>query len=129
MDTESISPSREDLETFKNLVKLYIDVTTETKKIQQTLREKNTLKKELTKKITNFMSMYKYEECNFKDGGILKYKVRQVKVQPKTTEIKNNLIQHFSTDTTAEELAKKIFEPKAIEKHSLLRSGTRSIVF
>lgn len=114
-------PTSEELDEFKNYVKTWIEIDNAVKKLQQAVRERNALKKQVTEKITGFMGKFNIEDLNTKDGK-LRYRVTQVKVQPKPTEIKTKLIEYFSPDTTAEELTKKIFDSDTIvEKHSLRR--------
>jgi hypothetical protein len=114
-------PTPEELEEFKNCVKAWIDMDNNVKKLQQAMRERNAIKKQITEKITNFMSKFNIEDLNTKDGK-LRYRVTQVKVTPKPTEIKTKLIEYFSPETTAEELTKKIFDNNTVvEKHSLRR--------
>jgi hypothetical protein len=114
-------PNPEELEEFKNCVKAWIEIDNTVKKLQQAMRERNAIKKQITEKITNFMSKFNIEDLNTKEGK-LRYRVTQVKVTPKPTEIKTKLVEYFSPETTAEELTKKIFDNNAVvEKHSLRR--------
>jgi len=114
-------PTPEELEEFKNCVKAWIEIDNNVKKLQQAMRERNAIKKQVTEKITNFMSKFNIEDLNTKEGK-LRYRVTQVKVTPKPTEIKTKLIEYFSPETTAEELTKKIFDNNTVvEKHSLRR--------
>lgn len=114
-------PTPEELEEFKNFVKTWIEVDNSIKKLQQAVRERNAIKKQITEKITSFMGKFNIEDLNTKEGK-LRYRVTQVKVTPRPTTIKTKLLEYFSPDTSAEELTRKVFESdQIVEKHSLRR--------
>lgn len=114
-------PTQQEMDEFKNYVKAYIEVDNAVKKLQGAIRERNGLKKQISQKITQFMSKFNIEDLNTNDGK-LKYRVSKVKVPVRPKEAKVKLLEYFSTETSAEELAKKVFESDStVEKHSLRR--------
>lgn len=120
MNTVNI-PCPEELEEFKDYVKKWTTIDMDITKLQAALRERNSVKKQITQKIIGFMSKYNIEDLNTKDGK-LSYRVTQVKVQPKKAEIRTKLLEHFSPETTAQELCDKVLESaETVEKHKLQR--------
>jgi flagellar basal body-associated protein FliL len=114
-------PTQEELDEFKNYVKAWMDIDNSVKKLQALVKERNSMKQEITSRITNFMKKYNIEELNTREGKI-KFSVRKTKVPVKKTDIKNKLIEYFPQAQAAEDLANKVFESNQYtEKQSLRR--------
>ena len=111
-------PSVEDLEDFKNCVKVWMELDANVKKMQILIKERNLVKKEVTKKILAFMSRFNIEDLNTKEGK-LRYKVTQVKAPLSQKQIKSKIVE--LPGLTGNELAEKVFERQVIPKHSLKR--------
>jgi hypothetical protein len=104
-------PDNDDLQNFKAQVRQWIDVDNVIKKLQQAAREKSKVKKELTGKILEFMARYNIEDLNTKDGKI-RYKISYTKVPLSQKQIKEKMIEYYDTQTSSDELTKKIFESR-----------------
>lgn len=116
-------PSPGELEEFRNQVRAWVDMDNTIKKLQQAVKERNQLKKQMGQKIIAFMARYNIEDLNTNDGK-LSYRIKRTKAPISQSEIKTKLLQNFSTDTTAQELVQKVFEERGvIEKPSLRRIG------
>ena len=113
-------PSVEDLEDFKNCVKIWMELDANVKKMQTLIKERNQIKKDVTKKILAFMSRFNIEDLNTKEGK-LRYKVTQVKAPLSQKEIKDKLEKTYKQGISVDELTEKVFERQVIPKHSLKR--------
>ena len=113
-------PSPNELEEFKNCVKIWITVDNNIKKLQATVKEQNGMKKEVSKKILSFMSRFNIEDLNTKEGK-LRYKVTQVKAPLSQAGIKEKIVQNYQQGMAVEDLTSKVFERPNVAKHSLRR--------
>jgi len=113
-------PSPNELEEFKNCVKIWITVDNNIKKLQATVKEQNGMKKEVSKKILSFMSRFNIEDLNTKEGK-LRYKVTQVKTPLSQTQIKSKIETSYQVGMPVNELTSKVFERETKDKHSLRR--------
>ena len=113
-------PSVDDLEDFKNCVRIWMEVDANIKKMQVLIKERNVLKKEVTKKILAFMSRFNIEDLNTKEGK-LRYKVTQVKAPLSQKDIKDKIEKTYKHGISVNELTEKVFERQVIPKHSLKR--------
>lgn len=119
-------PDNTVMDEFKTQVRNWIELDNAVKKLQQAVRERNLMKKQLTEKILLFMAKYNIEDLNARDGSRLRYKVTQ-KTQPvKPTEVKARLVEHFNQVSSAEELLEKVFAPaQKVDKVVLKRLGAK----
>ena len=67
---ENPEPSKEELETFKNLVAEWFKYDDVIRKLVVALKERKTLQKALNSKIEDFMFRYKYQDLNTQNGCI-----------------------------------------------------------
>lgn len=122
LQTVAATPSTEELDQFKNKVRTWMEIDNTVKKLRGVIRERNSAKAELTKSILEFMAKFNIEDLNTKEGK-LRYKVSNVKPPQSKQKLKEKLIEHYSPEMNAEDLAKLVFDspPGVIEKHSLRR--------
>lgn len=114
-------PDKAVLEEFKNQVRMWIDVDNNIRKLKAAARERNVIKKQLTDKILAFMAKYNIEDLNTRDGSRLRFKVSTVKEPLTANKIKERLQENFGQITNADDLQKKVFATKKVEKVSLRR--------
>lgn len=114
-------PDRAVLDEFKNQVRMWIDVDNNVRKLKQAARERNLIKKQLSEKILTFMAKYNIEDLNTKDGSRLRFKVTTVKEPLTANKIKERLQENLGQINNVEDLNKKVFATKKIEKVSLRR--------
>lgn len=109
------------LEEFKQQVKLWWDLDTAVKRLQQAAKERKKVQEKLSAKILQFMQRHNIEDLNTKDG-VLRYKSTYVKAPVSTKDLKEKLSTHFSDNTTALEIIKRTFDDREkVEKVSLRR--------
>ena len=109
------------LEEFKQQVKLWWDLDTAVKRLQQAAKERKKVQIKLSAKILEFMQRHNIEDLNTKDG-VLRYKSTYVKAPVSTKDLKEKLSTHFSENTTALDIIKKTFDDREkVEKVSLRR--------
>lgn len=114
-------PSADELEDFKNCVRIWMEVDSNVKKLQTMIKERNVLKKEVTVKILSFMSRYNIEDLNTKEGK-LRYKVTRVKAPLSQKDIKEKIQETMrEPGITATDLTTKVFERQLVPKHTLKR--------
>jgi citrate synthase len=119
-------PSNVELEEFKTMVKAYMELDGQIKKIQQVLKERRDLKQDLSHKVLAFMAKYNIEDLNTKDGK-LRYRVSQVKPTMSKKQIKDRLLENYSRAQSAEELLSHVFDSnEKIERQSLRRVTIRN---
>jgi hypothetical protein len=70
------APSQNELDDFKNQVKIWFEIDNSVKKMQQSIKEHNHAKGVLNTKILHFMAKYNIDDLNTKEG-ILRYRVTQ----------------------------------------------------
>jgi hypothetical protein len=111
------------LEEFKNQVKVWWELDTNIKRLQNALREYKKKQSVMSGKILEFMQRYNIEDLNTK-YGVLRCKQTYVKAPLSQKTVKEKLFEHFSSDPRAVELLKQIFEERdKKEKVSLRRLG------
>jgi hypothetical protein len=109
------------LDEFKQQVKLWWDLDTAVKRLQQAAKERKKLQVKLSAKILEFMQRHNIEDLNTKDG-VLRYKSTYVKAPISTKDLKDKLSTHFSENSTALDIIKRTFEEREkVEKVSLRR--------
>lgn len=109
------------LEEFKQQVKLWWDLDTAVKRLQQAAKERKKVQLKLSAKILEFMQRHNIEDLNTKDG-VLRYKSTYVKAPVSAKDLKEKLTTHFSENTTALDIIKKTFDDREkVEKVSLRR--------
>ena len=103
---ENPEPSKEELETFKNLVAEWFKYDDVIRKLVVALKERKTLQKALNSKIKDFMFRYKYQDLNTQNGRIK----ATLKESPKPINLKEiREILEQNKDLKGNELLEKIF--------------------
>ena len=118
---ENPEPSKEELETFKNLVAEWFKYDDVIRKLVVALKERKTLQKALNSKIEDFMFRYKYQDLNTQNGRI-KATMRETPKPINLKEIREILEQNKELKGT--ELLEKIFNKEdrpLITKKSIKR--------
>jgi len=99
-------PSKEELDTFKNLVNEWFKYDDIIKKLEVALKERKTLQRALNNKIEDFMFKYKYNDLNTQNGR-LRATIKTTHKPINIKEIKNIIENH--KDLKGEELLSIIF--------------------
>lgn len=114
---ENPEPTKDELDTFKNLVAEWFKYDDVNRKLVVALKERKTLQKALNSKIEDFMFKYKYNDLNTQNGRI-KATMRETHKPINIREIKD--IIENNKDLKGEELLLKIFNnedrPKITKK-------------
>ena len=113
-------PDNAVLEEFKNQVRLWLEVDNQIQKIQQAVRERNVLKKNLSEKILRFMAKYNIEDLHAKDCT-LRYKLTTVKSTPSKAEIKQLMEENYNKAESMEKLMEICFAKQERKVASLRR--------
>ena len=111
INEERIEPSKEELESIKNLVNDWFKYDDQIRKLQIAMKERKNYQRVLNSKIEQFMFNYKYNDLNTQHGRI-KTNVKECKVPIKMNDIKTKIMQY--NNLSGEELLKRI--SKKIEK-------------
>lgn len=116
------------LEEFKTQVRAWIDTDNTIRKLQQALKERRELKKQLTEKLMAFMARYNIEDLNTRDGK-LRFKVAHVKPSLSKKDIQDRMVQLFSEVRNGEELSKRIFQEmrQPVERATLRRIQAKTV--
>lgn len=116
------------LEEFKTQVRAWIDTDNSIRKLQQALKERRELKKQLTEKLIAFMARYNIEDLNTRDGK-LRFKVAHVKPSLSKKDIQDRMVQLFSEARSGEELSKRIFQEmrQPVERATLRRIQVKTV--
>jgi len=101
-----IEPTKEELDTFKNLVTEWFKYDDMIRKLVIALKERKTFQRALNNKIEEFMFKYKYNDLNTQNGR-LKASVKTTHKPINIKEIKS--IIESNKDLSGEELLNKIF--------------------
>lgn len=99
-------PTKEELDTFKNLVGEWFKYDDIIRKLEVALKERKTLQRALNNKIEDFMFMYKYNDLNTQNGRI-KATIKTIHKPINIKEIKTIMENH--KDLTGTELFTMIF--------------------
>jgi len=99
-------PTKEELETFKNLVSEWFKYDDIIRKLEVALKERKTLQRALNNKIEDFMFTYKYNDLNTQNGRI-RATIKTVQKPINIKEIKTIIENH--KDLTGNELISLIF--------------------
>jgi hypothetical protein len=70
MGSCSALPDAAALDEFKNQVRLWMELDNSLRQLQQLCRERRTFKKQITEKITAFMSRYNIDDLHTKEGRL-----------------------------------------------------------
>ncbi len=99
-------PTREELDTFKNLVNEWFKLDDMIRKLAVALKERKNHQRALNNKIEEFMFKYKYNDLNTQNGRLK----ATVKTQHKPVNIKEirNILEN-NKDLKGEEILEKIF--------------------
>lgn len=99
-------PTKEELDTFKNLVNEWFKLDDMIRKLSVALKERKNHQRALNNKIEDFMFKYKYNDLNTQNGRLK----ATVKTQHKPVNIKEiRSILENNKDLKGEELLEKIF--------------------
>lgn len=118
---ENPEPSKEELDTFKNLVAEWFKYDDIIRKLVVALKERKTLQKALNSKIEDFMFRYKYQDLNTQNGRI-KATLKETHKPINLKEIREILEQN--KELKGDELLEKIFNKEdrpLITKKSIKR--------
>ena len=124
-------PNNEELNDFKNQVRLWLELDNMLKKLKAAVKERQVAKKELTERILEFMGKYNIEDLNTRDGK-LRYKVVNVK-EPLTqnvikTRIKEKIESGDAAAADPDEVVDQVFQREQVsQKIVLKRLGRRSM--
>lgn len=99
-------PTKEELDTFKNLVGEWFKYDDIIRKLEVALKERKTLQRALNNKIEDFMFKYKYNDLNTQNGRI-RATIKTVQKPINIKEIKTIMENH--KDLTGDELFSLIF--------------------
>jgi hypothetical protein len=99
-------PTKEELDTFKNLVNEWFKYDDIIRKLDVALKERKTLQRALNSKIEDFMFKYKYNDLNTQNGRI-KATIKTSHKPINLKEIRTILESH--KDLKGEELISMIF--------------------
>lgn len=99
-------PTKEELDTFKNLVGEWFKYDDIIRKLEVALKERKTLQRALNNKIEDFMFTYKYNDLNTQNGRI-RATIKTVHKPINIKEIKTIMENH--KDLTCTELFTLIF--------------------
>lgn len=120
-------PTNNMLDEFKTQVRLWMEIDNNIRKLQQAIRERKELKKQVTEKVLSFMARYNIEDLNTREGK-LRYKVTQVKPSVSQRAIKEKLVENYSKARSCEELLEKVFNSgDRMEKPCLRRVQVKSV--
>jgi len=99
-------PTKEELDTFKNLVNEWFKLDDMIRKLAVALKERKNHQRALNNKIEDFMFKYKYNDLNTQNGRLK----ATVKTQHKPVNIKEiKSILENNKDLNGQELLEKIF--------------------
>lgn len=101
-----------DIDTFKNYVKLWIELDATIKKTQEQLKERKQHKKVITDKILRFMAMHDLSDLNTRTCH-LRYRITYTKPAVSVKEIKTKLLTYFEQRDSAglgEQVVATVFE-------------------
>lgn len=104
--SENKEPTKEELDTFKNLVTEWFKYDDTIRKLEVALKERKTIQRALNSKIEDFMFSYKYNDLNTQNGRI-KATVRTIHKPVNLKEVKT--ILESNKDLKGEELLALIF--------------------
>jgi hypothetical protein len=122
INEERIEPSKEELESFKNLVNDWFKYDDQIRKLQIAMKERKNYQRVLNSKIEQFMFNYKYNDLNTQHGRI-KTNVKECKVPIKMNDIKTKIMQY--NNLSGEELLKRIFEE---DRETILKKNIRRVI-
>lgn len=122
INEEKIEPSKEELETFKNLVNDWFKYDDQIRKLQIAMKERKNYQRVLNSKIEQFMFNYKYNDLNTQHGRI-KTNVKECKVPIKMNDIKTKIMQY--NNLSGEELLKQIFEE---DRTTVVKKNIRRVI-
>lgn len=102
----AIEPSKDELDTFKNLVSEWFKYDDTIRKLEVALKERKTIQRALNSKIEEFMFKYNYNDLNTQNGRI-KASIKTVHKPVNLREIKT--IIESNKELKGEELLALIF--------------------
>ena len=117
-------PTNEELEDFKNQVRIWLELDNTLRKLKAAVKERQAAKRELTDRILDFMGRYNIEDLNTRDGK-LRYKVVSVK-EPLTqnvikSRIKEKIQSGSVSDTDPDVVVADVFERSGTVKKAVLK--------
>ena len=114
-------PSNEDLEDFKNKVRMWLEYDNTVIKLKQALKERKKAQDALTGKIGEFMSKYNIEDLNTKQGK-LRCRIIDVKAPLTQKQIKERLTETLTSgDKQPNEVVNDVFKREGTIQKIVLR--------
>jgi len=115
-------PSNEELEDFKNQVRMWLDYDNTATKLKQALKERKKAQEALTDKIGTFMSRYNIEDLNTKQGK-LRCRIVEVKAPLTQKQIKERLTESLTSgeDKPTDEVISNVFKREGTVQKVVLR--------
>lgn len=120
---ENPEPTKDELDTFKNLVSEWFKYDDIIRKLIVALKERKTLQKSLNSRIEEFMFKYKYNDLNTQNGRI-KATMRETHKPINLKEIKE--IIENNKDLKGEELLTKIFNKE--DRPLMIKKSIKRII-
>lgn len=110
------------LEQFKEYVRTWLELDNTIKKAQQFIKDKRTLKTQLSVAISKFMCKYDIEDLHTKEGRI-RCKVTNVKAPVNQKVVKQKITEMFKDDQhKSSEILKQLYDDReTMQKVSLRR--------
>jgi hypothetical protein len=124
INQEIIKPTKEELETFKNLVGEWIKYDDHIRRLKNAMKEKKNYKRVLNNKIEEFMFNFKLEDVNHLDSGQrIKTNRMECKVPIKMDDIKTKIIKY--KELSGEELLARIFDE---DRQTIIKKNIKRII-
>ena len=114
-----VYPTGEILDEFKDAVRAFVEIDTTIKKLQSLLKERNVIKKTLSKSILSFMSTYDIDDLNTAHGKI-RYKLKTSKVGLTKKQIKDKLAESVG-DNISDEYIESVFNTRVDKTRQVLQ--------
>jgi len=121
-------PDNDNLEKFKNDVRIWMEIDNNIRNIKKALKERNDAKKVLTNKILEFMGRFNIEDLNTKEGVKLRYQINNVTIKPSKKDIECRLKENFGKVESVDELTQRVFTCQKKEKPTLRRINNRKVL-
>lgn len=115
-------PSNDELDNFRNQVKVWIEYDNNITKLKQALKERRRAQDALTERIGSFMSKYNIEDLNTKHGKI-RCKILEVKSPLTQKVIKERIIESFNENDSnkPEKIISNVFKRDCTMQKIVLR--------
>ena len=121
VDEDPEAPSNEELENFRNQVKIWIEYDNNVTKLKQALKERRRAQDALTDKIGSFMSKYNIEDLNTKHGKI-RCKIIEIKSPLTQKVIKERILESYNDNVNKPDiLITNVFKRDCTIQKTVLR--------